>query len=63
MALTSTNSTSPDGADGGVVLTPEQVRSRRNRNIAIGIAVGFFVLLFYVVTIAKLGSHVLDRPL
>lgn len=62
MALTP-NGTSPDGADGGVVLTPEQVRSRRNRNIAIGLAVAFFVLLFYVVTIAKLGSHVLDRPL
>ncbi len=48
---------------GGIVLTPEQQRSRRNRNIAIGVAVGFLVLLFYVVTIAKLGSHVLDRPL
>ena len=49
--------------DPGVVLTPEQVRSRRNRNIAIGLAVGFFVLLFYVVTIAKLGPGVLHRPL
>lgn len=49
--------------DSGIVLTPEQRRSRRNRNIAIGIAVAFFVLLFYVVTIAKLGSHVLDRPI
>ena len=47
----------------GIVLTPEQQRSRRNRNIAIGIAVAFFVALFYVVTIAKLGSHVLDRPM
>jgi hypothetical protein len=47
----------------GIVLTPEQKRSRRARNLAIGFAVGFFVLLFYIVTIAKLGSHVLDRPL
>lgn len=47
----------------GIVLTPEQVRSRRNRNIAIGLAVGFFVVLFYVVTIAKLGPDVLKRPL
>ena len=47
----------------GIVLTPEQQRSRRNRNIAIGVAVGFLVILFYVVTIAKLGSHVLDRTL
>lgn len=62
MALTP-NSPTPAESDSGIVLTPEQARSRRNRNIAIGIAVGFFVLLFYVVTIAKLGSHVLDRPL
>ena len=47
----------------GIVLTPQQRRSRRNRNVAIGIAIGFLVLLFYVVTIAKLGGHVLDRPL
>ena len=51
------------GEDEGVVLTKEQLRSRRNRNIAIGLAVGFFVLLFYVVTIAKLGPGVLRRPL
>jgi len=38
----------------GIVLTPEQLRSRRARNIAIGLAVGFFALLFYAVTIAKL---------
>lgn len=47
----------------GIVLTAEQKRSRRNRNLAIGIAVGLLVVLFYVVTIAKLGSHVMDRPL
>jgi len=47
----------------GVRLTPEQAKSRRQRNIAIGLAVGFFVLLFYIVTIAKLGPGVLNRPL
>ena len=47
----------------GIVLTPQQQRSRRNRNVAIGLAVGFLVLLFYVVTIAKIGSHVVDRPM
>ena len=47
----------------GIVLTAEQIRSRRHRNIAIGLAVGFFVLLFYVVTIAKLGPGVLHRAL
>jgi hypothetical protein len=61
MAVTRPKSDS--GATAGIVLTPEQQRSRRNRNIAIGLAIGFFVLLFYVVTIAKLGSHVLDRQI
>ncbi len=47
----------------GIVLTPEQKKSRSQRNVAIGIAIGFFVLLFYAVTIAKLGPGVLARPL
>lgn len=44
----------------GIALTPAQIRSRRARNIAIGLAVGALVVLFYVVTIAKLGSHVFN---
>ena len=47
----------------GIVLTPEQQRSRRARNIAIGLVVGLLVVLVYVLTIAKLGSHVADRVL
>lgn len=47
----------------GVRLTPEQLKRRRQRNIAIGLAVGFFVLLFYAVTIAKLGPGVVSRPM
>ena len=42
----------------GITLTPAQVRSRRARNLAIGLAVGALVMLFYVITIAKLGSRV-----
>ncbi len=47
----------------GIVLTPEALKSRRQRNLAIGLAVGFFALLFYAVTIAKLGPGILSRPL
>lgn len=47
----------------GIVLTPQQLKSRRQRNVAIGLAVGFFVLLFYVVTIAKLGPGVIRSPM
>jgi hypothetical protein len=46
-----------------VALTPAQQKSRRARNTAIGLALGLFALLFYVVTIVKLGPGVLDRPL
>ncbi len=52
-----------DDKEPGVVLTPQQLKSRRQRNVAIGLAVGFFVLLFYVVTIAKLGPGVLKGPM
>ncbi|MDI4663610.1 hypothetical protein K9U40_04555 [Xanthobacter autotrophicus] len=47
----------------GVILTPEQVRRRRARNIAIASVLGFLAILFYVVTIVKLGPNVLNRPL
>ena len=45
------------------ILTEAQSRRRRNRSVAIGLALGFLVLLFYVVTIAKLGPQVMNRPL
>lgn len=47
----------------GIVLTPEQKRSRRARNIAIGLAVAFIAVLFYVVTVVKLGGAVAHQPL
>jgi len=49
--------------DKGVVLTEEQKRRRRARSIAIGLSLGALVLLFYIVTIVKLGPGVLQRPL
>jgi hypothetical protein len=47
----------------GIVLTEEQKRRRRARSNAIALALGALVLLFYVVTIVKLGPGVLQRPL
>ena len=49
--------------DDGVVLTPQQAKNRRARNIAIGIAIAALVVLVYVLTIAKLGGHVGDRTI
>jgi hypothetical protein len=43
-------------------LTEEQQRARRSRSIAIGVALGLLVLLFYIVTLVK-GPGVLERPL
>ncbi len=44
-------------------LTPEQARSRRARNVAIGLCIGLMVVLFYAVTIVKLGPGIMGRPL
>lgn len=52
-----------EGKPKGIVLTPAQMKSRSRRNRAIGLAVAFFAILFYVVTIVKLGPGVLNRPL
>jgi hypothetical protein len=47
----------------GIVLTDEQRRRRRARSIAIAVALGVLVVLFYLVTIVKLGPGVMNRPL
>jgi hypothetical protein len=44
-------------------LTPEEQKRRRKRSIALALALGALVLIFYVVTIAKLGPQALQRPL
>jgi hypothetical protein len=44
-------------------LTPEEQKRRRQRSLAIALALGALVALFYAVTIAKLGPQVLQRPM
>ncbi len=46
-----------------IVLTDEQIRRRRARSVAIALALCALVVLFYVVTIVKLGPGILNRPL
>ncbi len=36
-------------------LTPAQLRNRRLRNIAIALCVGFLAVLFYALTIVRMG--------
>ena len=46
----------------GIVLTEAQKKSRRERSIAIAMALGVLAVLFFAVTIVK-GPGVLVRPL
>jgi high-affinity K+ transport system ATPase subunit B len=47
----------------GIVLTEEQRRRRRNRSIALALVLACLAILFYVVTIVKLGPQVMNRPI
>jgi hypothetical protein len=47
----------------GIRLTEEQLRARRTRSIAIALALGAFVAVIFAVTIVRLGSGALQRPL
>jgi hypothetical protein len=46
----------------GIVLTEAQKKSRRQRSIAIALALGLLVVLFFAVTLVK-GPAVLIRPI
>src|SRR5665213_1393740 len=46
----------------GIVLTEAQKKSRRQRSIAIALALGVLVILFFAVTLVK-GPAVLNRPI
>jgi len=43
----------------GIRLTPDELKRRRARSVAIALALGALVLLFYVVTIVKIGGNLL----
>ena len=44
-------------------LSHEEQQRRRRRSLAIALVLGTLVVLFYVITIAKLGPQVLQRSL
>lgn len=39
-----------------IKLNENQKKSRRNRNVALGLVLGGLVLLFYVMTLVKIGG-------
>ena len=44
-------------------LSPEDLKRRRRRSIAIALTLAALVALFYALTMAKLGPQILNRPL
>lgn len=44
-------------------LTEKQRKARRSRSVALGLALAALVVLFYIVTIVKIGPGILDRPM
>jgi hypothetical protein len=44
-------------------MTDEQKRRQRGRSVAIGLALAGLVVLFYVITLVKMGPAVFDRSL
>ncbi len=58
MAIAMADHDKPDG----IILTEAQKKSRRQRSIAIALALGVLVVLFFAVTIVK-GPAVLVRPM
>lgn len=49
--------------DKGVKLSETQIKRRRARSVAIACVLGAMVVLFYIVTIVKMGPDIMNRPL
>jgi hypothetical protein len=45
------------------MINQDDLKRRKRRSLAIAISLGGMALLFFVVTIAKLGPQILSRPL
>lgn len=46
-----------------VELTEKQKKARRSRSVALAIVLACLVVLFYVVTVIKIGPGIFDRPM
>jgi len=47
----------------GIVLTEEERKRRRNRSIALGLVLAALAILFYAVTIVKIGPALFNRAI
>jgi hypothetical protein len=48
---------------GPIIMTPDELKARKRRNLWIALSVAAFVLLIFLITLAQLKAGVLDRPL
>ena len=46
-----------------VTLTERQKRARRSRSVAIGLALAALVVIFYVMTIVRIGPNMFQNPM
>lgn len=53
----------PEARDDAATAAALRERRRRARSVAIALALAALVILFYLVTIVKLGPGVMERPL
>jgi multisubunit Na+/H+ antiporter MnhC subunit len=51
------------GEEAPIVLTKEQKRRQHVRSVAIALMLGAVVVMFYLVTILRLGGNVFNRPI
>ena len=49
--------------ENGVRLTEEEQKRRRNRSVALGLVLDALVVLFFWVTVAKIGANIFKRPM
>jgi hypothetical protein len=46
-----------------VIMTPEELKARKQRNLWIALAVAAFIVLVFAITLSQMQAAVLDRPL
>jgi cytoskeletal protein RodZ len=46
-----------------VILTPEELKARRRRNLWIALAIAAFVVLVFAITLAQMHAAALERTL
>ena len=63
MTIADVTMTDMQNPEEGIRLTERQLRARRNRSIAIALALGAFVVVIFLVTLVRLGGNVATSPM